>query len=63
MKKFLRIALTVAVFAALAHLALADVAPGGGVPQPQVADPASGTASLTSWWSAFIAAILSWLGL
>jgi hypothetical protein len=61
MKKFLRIALTVAVLAALAPIALAAAAPGGGAPQPQVSQAISGTAVFS--WSALIAAILSWLGL
>jgi hypothetical protein len=55
MKKSLRIALAVVVLASIAHIALAESAPGGGVPQPQFLD-------LTSWRVVF-AAILSWLGL
>ena len=63
MKKFLRIALAVAVLACLAPIALAAAAPGGGAPQPHVdALMTSGTA-LTPWWSALIAAFLSWLSL
>jgi hypothetical protein len=62
MKKSLRIALAVAFLACLAPIALAAAAPGGGVPQPQVTALTSGTA-LTPWWSALIAAFLSWLGL
>ena len=70
MNKFLRIALAVAVLACLAPIALAAHAPTGGVPQPQVTalttsataltSGTSGTA-FTSWWSALIAAFLSWL--
>lgn len=62
MKKFLRIALTVAIIAAIAPIALAAGAPGGGAPQPQVATLTS-SGALTPWWSALIAAFLSWLGL
>jgi hypothetical protein len=59
-KKFLRIALAVAVLASVASIALA-AAPTGGVPQPQVdALLTSGTA-LTPWWKLLIAAFLSWL--
>jgi hypothetical protein len=58
-KKSLCIALAVVVLACLAPIALASAAPTGGVPQPLVA---SGS-TLTPWWSALIAAILSWLGL
>jgi hypothetical protein len=63
MKKLLRVALAIAVLASLAPIALAMGAPTGGVPQPQVTEVVSGTTSLTPWWSALIAAILSWLGL
>jgi hypothetical protein len=55
MKKSLRIALAVAVLASLASIALADAAPGGGVPQPKVVEVSS--------WSLIIATILSLLGL
>ena len=55
MKKSMRIALTVAVLASLAPIALAFSAPGGGNPQPQVSD-------LTSV-SLAVAAVLSLLGL
>jgi hypothetical protein len=61
MKKSLRIALAVAVLMSIAPIALALGAPTGGAPQPQVTDVVSATTS--SWWSALIAAILSWLGL
>lgn len=53
MKKSLRIALAIAVLAALVPIAMA--APTGGVPQPKVVDSTS--------WSLILAAILSWLGL
>jgi hypothetical protein len=51
MKKSLRVALVVAVFASVAPFALA--APGGGMPQPQV----SGALTVA------VAVILSFLGL
>ena len=53
MKKFLRIALTVAVLASLASIALAARLPGG----PPAPDPG------LSFSSVFIAAVLSVLGL
>jgi hypothetical protein len=60
-KIFLRIALTVAIIAALAPIALAAGAPGGGAPQPQVdAALTTGTTAIP-WWIALIAAFLSWL--
>jgi hypothetical protein len=52
-KKSLRIALTVAVLASLAPIALAD--PGGTIPQPYAAHH-------TSMFAAIIAAFLSWIG-
>jgi hypothetical protein len=55
MKKTLRIALAAAVLASFAPVALADDAPGGGVPQPQ--------ATQVSTVSAAITLILSVLGL
>jgi hypothetical protein len=51
MKKSLRVALAVAVFASLAPFALAN--PGGGIPQPQV----------SSAFTVAVAAILTVLGL
>jgi hypothetical protein len=55
MKKTLRIFLAAAVLASFAPVALADDAPGGGVPQP----PASQVSTL----SAAVSLILSVLGL
>jgi hypothetical protein len=60
MKKFLRVAFVVAVLASLASVAMAAQAPTGGAPQPQV-DALTSATTLTPWWSALIAAFLSWL--
>ena len=61
MKKFLRVALVVAVLASLASVAMAAAAPGGGAPQPQVDALTSATTLTTPWWKVLIAAFLSWL--
>lgn len=53
MKKYLRIALTVAVLASLASVAMAD--PGGTVPPPMYSD--------ISAFKVIMAAVLSVLGL
>jgi urea transporter len=60
MKKFLRVALAVAVLACLASIAMAEAAPTGGAPQPQV-DALTSVTVLTPWWKVLIAAFLSWL--
>lgn len=56
MKKSMRIALTVAVLASLASIAMADADPGGTVPQPLAVHQ-------MPIFAAIIAAILSLLGL